>query len=140
MAIIRQRLSSCAEEEQIELLTLLLGRILQIQEADEKSITTVQEIAQIVQVAMPFAHKRGDAQGVVVEMLGSLPMRTEQEVAYVLDLAHNTPDEKVQKALLVALRYSQPESDAARDMLARARNSGIAAIRKAVGERLRQST
>ena len=134
---LRQRLPICAEAEQVELLNLLLGRVLQIQEADEKGPEVEREIAQIVQVALPFALADSDTRDVTLDISRYLPVRTEQEVIYVLGCVQSSRDDSLQDAFLQAVKYSFPESEQAWVALEEgARTSSSAKVHKIVKERL----
>ena len=127
----------CASAERAELLTLLLGRVLQIQEAGEPDAETAQEVRDIVQAAQPYyATADSDTQEAALDILCYLPARSEHEIVYVLDLAQQTRDDEMQQAYAHALEYAEPATDAAWAVLEDARKSNIKAIREAVERRL----
>ena len=131
-------LSNCIEIEQPELLSLLLGRVLQIQEAKEMGPKMEQELQRIVQAALPFALSSGDARDVVLDILRSLPARTEQEIAFILNLARDTQDDGIKSACAQALEYSRPASEGAWKELEQARTFSVVVVREAVEGRLRR--
>jgi hypothetical protein len=122
----------------VELLMILLGRILHIQEDEQRDQKTEQEVQHIVQVALPFAPAGGEEKEVLLDMLRFLPTRTEQEIVYVLNLAKNTQDDDMQKACAYAVRSCKPATNAAWTQLEQARTSSIPAICEAVEWRLQQ--
>jgi hypothetical protein len=135
-----QRLSTCSFPEQVELLTLLLGRVLYIHDSDEEGIKSVEEIKRILRTALPFIQAEKDAREVVLDIVRCLPARTEQEVVYILDLAQSTQDEDLKEAYLEALRYSSPVTDGAWAALEKGGMASDPAIREVVRERFLQNS
>ncbi len=134
---VENNLSTCLPEEQGEWLMLLLGRILQIKETKDTEAKTGQEIQHIVQIVLPFAQHGADAREVTLEIIRNLPARTEQEITFILDLAHNTPDTEIKHASVAALGISRPQSDAAWALLEQAHNTeSDDVIRRAIERRL----
>ena len=135
---IEQRLQSCGETEYVELLIILLGRVLQIQEADETGPGIEQEVQRIVKASLPFAQPESDAWYIVLHIVYYLPARTEREVVYILDLTRNTQDHNIQSACAEALKCSKPVTDEAWAVLEKAKTSSITVVREAVEERLKR--
>jgi hypothetical protein len=135
---VEQRLHTCVEAEQAELLMLLLGRVLQIQENNDVDQKIEQEVQHIIQVVLPFAQSNSEAREVVLDIVRYLPARTEQEIIFVLNLAQGTQDADIQQACGNAIRRSRPVSDAAWAILEQGRTLSVAVIREAVKERLEQ--
>ena len=112
---------------------------MQIQEAEEKGSKIESEIAQIVQAVLTFAHADSDTHDAFWDICRYLPMRTEQEVVYVLDCAQNSQDESLQAAFLQAVQFSKPESDEVWAVLEKVGlSSSSAKVRKVVEERLQK--
>jgi len=135
---VEQHLHTCIETNHTELLTILLGRMLQIQEANETGTGIEQEVQRIVQATLPFAQPYTTTRDVMLDIVCYLPARMEQEVVYVLDLAGNIQDNDVQNACAEALKRSRPATDEAWAALERGQTSHIAVIRGAAEERLKR--
>ena len=124
--------------EQIELLTILLGRVLQVQKANESGHDVEREIQEIVQIIQPiFTSTRNDEiSGIVLDILSYLPARSANEIEYVLQLINDATDERIQIACASALRYASPGTPEAWTALEVGRQSKVEVVRKAVGEGL----
>jgi len=133
-------LVSIKQAEQIDLLTILLGRLLQIVEANKVGGPVEREIQQIVHFVYPGFLSKGDdeIEEVVLDILSYVPARSANEFRFVLELAENTMDERVQRACASSLRNAEPQGDDAWDALAEGKTSPVEAIRKVVEERLKQ--
>src|SRR6266568_1273566 len=131
-------LSRCASRGQIELLTILLGRVLQVQKANESGHDVEREIQETVQIIQPiFTSTRNDEiSGIVLDILSYLPARSANEIEYVLQLINDATDERIQIACASALRYASPGTPEAWTALEVGRQSKVEVVRKAVGEGL----
>jgi len=98
---------SINQDEQVDLLTILLGRLLQIVEAKEVGDFVEREIQQIVHfVTAAFLYSGNDEiEGVVMDILGYLPARSANEILFVLQLAEDATDERVQRACCSFIGY-----------------------------------
>ena len=123
-----------SEEEHIELLSLVLGRILQILEGGEVSPEVEIETQNLVAKAtIPRVIER-ESVNFVKTMLSFLPARTEREIAFIVKLAQETPDSHT--AYTMALERARPVNDKAWAELEVAQTSGIAEIEQAAKTRL----
>ncbi|HEY6406815.1 MAG TPA: hypothetical protein VIY29_05040, partial [Ktedonobacteraceae bacterium] len=134
------RVVSIKQAEQVDLLTILLGRLLQIVEAKEVGDPVEREIQQIVHVVYPGFLSKGDGEieGVVLDILGYIPARSANEIRFVLELSNDAKDERVQRACASSLSDAEPQGDDAWDALAVGKTSPVEAVRKVVEERLKQ--
>jgi len=124
--------------EQVDLLTILLGRVLQVQEVGESGNDVEREIREIVQtIQLVFISTHNDEiSGIVLDILSCLPARSANEIQYVLQLANDATDERIQTACTDALRYAEPETTEAWNALELGRQSKVEGVRKVVEERL----
>ena len=119
------------QEEFLDLLTILLGRLLQIQEANEITEAVEREIQQIAKIAydgLSSVHNK-EVRHAMLEILSYLPARSSTEIKFVLKLAEGTSDENIQSACAVALRRAQPETSQAKDVLQIAARSSVEIVR-----------
>ena len=111
-----QSLPTADETEAIDLCTILLGRVLQIQETNESAQAIVEETQRIVETARQALAKTSSIQKelreALLDILRYLPARSGEEIAFVRQLAENSVDQEVQQALVQALRSARPYKDA----------------------------
>jgi hypothetical protein len=120
------------------LLTILLGRILHIEEAEEMGSEVEREVQTIIQAISPtFTQGMEELVGeAALDILRYLPLRTANEISYVLDFVGKAEDEQVQAAVAQALKYAKPKTEEAKQALSVGKNSPVEAVRKAVEIRL----
>ena len=127
--------------EQIDLLAILLGRELHIvEDLDEVSDEVEGETRQIVQAmyAVFTRTKSDEVREAALDIVRYLPARSANEIEYVLGLAKDMADARIQKACADALEFAIPKTDEAWDALALGKGSGVEAVRKAVEGRLKR--
>ena len=124
--------------EQADLLSLLLGRVLHIVEENQQGELIEREVHQIVQTTFPVFTSASDnlIHNAALDILRYLPARSVAEITDVLSLAEEAEDEQVQQACAMALQYSNPETEEAWRTLESGRQSRIMEVRKAVEERI----
>ena len=125
-------------EVQVDYLFILLGRVLHIEEAKEGGVVIEAEIHEIVQSVYPSFTSASDerVRAAALDILRYLPLRTANEITYVLALAHKTTDQQVQSAIAGALVYANPQTPTDKNSLELGRKSPVEVVRKAVEERL----
>ena len=98
------------------------------------------EIRQIVQLVYPGFLSSGDdeIEEVVLDILSYVPARSANEIRYVLELAKDATDKRVQRACASSLNSARPQGDDAWDALAEGKTSPVEAVRKVIEERLKQ--
>jgi hypothetical protein len=126
--------------QHIDMLTILLGRLRQIEQIDEKGTVVEQEIQQIVHVALTefISAKSNEVSEAALDILRYLPIRSGNEVNYILELAEDAQDEKVQKAYALAIKFSKIERGETWTTLENGRRSNVPEVRMAVEERLQR--
>jgi hypothetical protein len=129
--------------EQVELLTILLCRLLQIEDADEMGNEIEQEMALLINAALGYlttdtTNEAIEVNGVVLDMLKYLPLRSANEITNTLTLAEGSADTRVQDACAYALYYARPETNEAWMALERGKESKLEAVRQNVGVVLRR--
>jgi hypothetical protein len=127
-------------EEQVDILTILQGRVLQISNAEEKGEGIEREIQQIVQSVYPIFTSASDNLlcEAAMDILYYLPARSPHEIQYVLSLAEDAKDKRVQQACAWSLEFTRPETEAAWAALEAGKQSKVMAVRTAVEKRLRR--
>ena len=122
--------------EQRDALLVLLGRVLQVQEPDERGEAVEQEVQEIgKRVVALLSHERDcDYQEIVLEIVRSLPARTGAEIGFILRLAEQTGSEHIQNACATALRRARPTVDESWDMLEAGRRLASEPIQAAIDE------
>lgn len=118
----------------VDLFTILLGRVLQMNAAKEQGGTIERELGQLVQVVCDSFAAAGNEEEreAALDILRYLPVRTENEVRSVLRLAERAADERVQQACAAAVAYAHPETPLAWAALEEGRHSAIKLVREAV--------
>ncbi len=109
----KQKLLSADPAQYIDLLTILLGRILQFQEANQMGDSVEHEICQIVDIVLDvFASKNANEfEGIeaTLDIIRYLPARSADEVLFILQLAEDTMDARIHTACSESLRHSNPD-------------------------------
>jgi len=118
----------------VDLLTILLGRVLQMKRAQEQGEIIERELGQLVQVACDSFASAGneEVREAALDILRYLPMRSEHEITSVLQLAERVDDERVEQACALAVEYAEPETPQARAALEAGGWSAIKPVRNAV--------
>ena len=98
------------------------------------------EIQRIVHFVYPGFLSRGDdeIQDVVLDILRYVPARSVNEIRYVLELAKDATDKRVQRACASSLSSARPQGDDAWDALAEGKTSPVQVVREVIEERLKQ--
>ena len=124
----------------IDLLTILLGRILQISEAKEMGSAIEGELQHLAQVACDRAIATGNnaVREVALDMLRYLPARSVNEVNMVLGLAERASDERIRGACADAIRSARPETPDPWAALEAGKGSRVQVVRDAVEECLKR--
>jgi hypothetical protein len=132
----KQKLLSADPAQYIDLLTILLGRILQFQEASQMGDSVEHEIRQIVDVVLDvFTSKNANEfEGIeaTLDIIRYLPARTADEVFFILQLAKDTTDTRIHIACSEALRHANPDLPQVLKALGTGKQSPIKVIRYAV--------
>ena len=128
------------QSEQVDLLSILLGRILQIAEANEKGESVEREVRQVVQYVYPTFTASSDplVSDAALDILRYLPVRSANESRYVLSLVEQASEQQIWQACALALQYADPETEEAWRALEAGKRSSKKAVREAVEERIRQ--
>lgn len=119
----------------IDMLEILLGRVLQIQESNELDSVIEQEVQQIIQCANNNCTSIDDeVREAALDILRYLPVRFAKEIKVVLQLAEGATNSDVRQAYAASLRRARLGKDDidARKELEMARNSYIDEVREAV--------
>ena len=134
-----QRLTRSDSAESLDLLTILLGRLLQIRGADESDEAIEQELQRLAHAACAaLVTADFEKTEVGLTIVRSLPARSAKEIRFVTRLAEETADEGVQRACAQSLQNSVPRDSEAWGMLEAAAKSFIEVIRMAAAERMKQ--
>lgn len=139
--IVRKRLSTVSAGESVDLLAMLMGRVLRVQEAEEKPGDVALELEEIAQAAL--AHYRTTQQDDMVrqaalDVLRYLPARAESEVRLLLQWAEQGQDEQLAEAYAFALQYADPKQAGMKKALTEGRKSSHRAVREVVEQLLRR--
>ena len=134
----RTGLSSADTVQEADMLTILIGRVLYIGEANETGKAVRQEIEQIVDgvIAVLQATRENEVKEAALDVLRYLPVRSADEIAYVVRLAEGTTDSSVQEACAYALLFADKEKDDVKAALEMAKRSRVEAIRRRAEEML----
>ncbi len=127
--------------EDIDLLTILMGRILQIQEqkATGKAVETeVQRLMAVVLGYLVSGSVDTEPREAVLDVVRYLPARTANEVRFVLQTINGTADSGVHAAGAYALRIARPKDTEAWQELEQGKLSSVGEVRKAVEEALQR--
>lgn len=126
--------SASNTDEQVDILTILVGRLLYIIEAHNMGENIEQEIRQITRTALYFLDSTNtqDIIEIALDILRFLPTRTANEITFVLQQAECTTDQHLQTAYRRVLRYAEPYDKAAWDTLAEGQLSHVQFIQEAV--------
>ena len=135
-------LNSTNEELRADLLLVLLGCVLQVQEAETTNNTVVdeQEVQHIAGIAIQcfLSATVQDVQDAALDILRYLPARTINEIHFVVTQAEQAQDLQVRGAYCEALRYAQPEDDIAKKVLEKVgKDAQVAQVREAARRALR---
>ncbi len=122
--------------EQRDALLVLLGRVLQIQEAGARDSAAAQEVREIVDTVIPLLSQEGESeyQEIILEIVRSLPARTGGEIGFILRLAERTGSALIQHACAIALKRARPTAEEGWDILEAGRTLDIEPIRAAIDE------
>lgn len=117
-----------------------MGRVLRIQEVEEKPGNAINELQEIARVAMgSYQIARDDeAREAALDVLRYLPARSESEAALLLSLAEDAPDERERKAILEAAQRGNLKDDGVRKTLQTGGQSKHKTVRDTVEQLLRE--
>jgi hypothetical protein len=122
----------------VDLLTILLGRILQVLEIDKTNTVIEDGIRQIVDVAIDaLASKSADEYEAIeatLDIMRYLPVRSADEVLFVLQLTKDTTDRRIHTACSESLRRANPDAPEVRTALEAGKQSPVKVICYAVEE------
>ncbi len=137
---VRKRLSAVSIDESVDLLVILMGRVLQVQEAEEKPGVVAQELEEIAQavLAQYQTMQQDDGKQAALDVLRYLPARAEGEVRSLLQLAEQGQDEQVAAACAQALQYADTKQVGVKKALSEGRKSSHRAVREVVERLLRK--
>jgi hypothetical protein len=120
----------------VDLLTLLLGRILQFQEADNMEKSAEKEIRQIADIALDTLTTKRDIalEGIeaTLDIIRYLPAHSADEVFFILQLAEDTTDTRIHTACSESLRHANPDLPEILKALETGKQSSIKVIRYSV--------
>jgi hypothetical protein len=121
-------------------LILLLGRVLQVQESDTANGSVEQEIQEIVKMTLTPSLREGnpECQEIILEIVRSLPARTNDEIRFVLQTAGSTNDTQIQNFCAFALRRARPDTEEGWQALESGLKSDLEVIRLAAKEALKR--
>lgn len=133
-------LNIATDWEKSLLLNILMGRLLFIQQKNVAGEEIEQEVQSLSEAALQcYAQAEPteiELRESALDVVYSIPTRTANEIAYVLQLAHGHQETEIQWACVVALERARPLDEAAWVALEQGQNSPIAEVRKAVNERM----
>jgi hypothetical protein len=125
--------------ESIGLLLFLLEYVYQIGETNETGEEVEQKLQQIAQIACRDLDSPNHAETEVrLNIIRSLPIRSVNEFAFVVHLAEETTDERLQQACACALEQSAPQTSKEWEKLETVTQSSVAVISTAAAKRLKQ--
>lgn len=123
----------------VDLLMILLGRVLQIQEADERGDTITRELQQLAwTVCSDLDPLKEDETEVRLDIIRSLPSRSANEIIFVVRLAGEDTHEQIHQACAEALRDAKPQTSEDWKALEVATQSSLTVISTAAEECLKQ--
>ncbi|HZO74930.1 MAG TPA: hypothetical protein VFB60_22175, partial [Ktedonobacteraceae bacterium] len=127
------------ETQTADLLLILLGRVLEIQEEEKTGQDIESEVKQIVQVALDSIASASSEEvcEAALDIIRYMPVRTANEVEFVLQLTEKVADERVQRACVEAIRFARLNAEGKAALETR-KQSGVKMLREAVERRLRQ--
>lgn len=103
---------SVTPTETIDLLLILLGRLLQIQEEEDETSQSIEkelhELAQMVGHDLSSCNE--DEVEIRLEIIRSLPTRSVNDIKFIVLLATEATDERIRGACAHALRYAAPKT------------------------------
>ena len=124
-----------------DLLTILMGRILLLQEQNKVGREVEIEVQRLADVPLKtLATQRGDEEvrQAALDVVRYLPARTVGEISFVLQIADGTNDQGLLKACADALQHARPMDNVAWDALERGRNAAAEVVKKAVEQALKR--
>ena len=97
--------------QQVNLLGIIMGRMLHIEEAEEMGDAVEREVQQLVNGigAVLRTRPRDEVKEAALDVLRYLPVRSANEVRYVARLVEGTRDTSVQEACAGALSRAKPK-------------------------------
>ncbi|HET8845148.1 MAG TPA: hypothetical protein VFN35_26980, partial [Ktedonobacteraceae bacterium] len=136
---IDHQLINCSKEEEcLELLLLMLGRVLQIQEGEEVSPEVEAETQHLLARAMMTRIAGPKAVKVIKDLFSYLPARTKGEIEFIIRLSQEKHDADRHRTCALALLRAQPCDNEAWEALEAIQTVGIDVIEKIVKARLKQ--
>jgi hypothetical protein len=113
----RTRLPFAINNESVDLLAILLGRVLYIEKLQEKPDYAINELHEIVRAVMGSYHivRDDEAREVALLVLCYLSALSESEAALVLKLAEDMLDEQERGTMLEAIRSANLKEDSVRE-------------------------
>ena len=123
----------------VDLLMILLGRVLQIREADERGDTITRELQQLAwTVCSDLDPLKEDETEVRLDIIRSLPSRSANEIMFVVRLSEEDTHEQIHQACAEALRDAKPQTSQDWKALEVATQSSLTVISTAAEECLKQ--
>lgn len=125
-------------ELQPDLLQILLGRIIQMQEMENIGKEFEEEVQLIIQTVTPYLTSTApDLHYAALNVLRYIPTRTENEIRFVVMGAEQTEDKQVRDAYCSALQKAQPIGESEEQMIKEiGKLSPVAEVRMAVERNL----
>ncbi|HLH62836.1 MAG TPA: hypothetical protein VKV20_14235 [Ktedonobacteraceae bacterium] len=135
-----QLLTFAQSTERLDLLTILLGRVLQIREGEEVGDAVDWELQQIVRVTLSsfLSTESGEVREIALTILRSLPTRSTKEIEMVLKVAEESDCNPIKQACATALAETSSRTPTVREKPILGLSSNGAIARSTVEEHLRK--
>ena len=129
----------CAPD--IDLLTILMGRLLQLQENDETGPVVEAEVHMLANAALrclTIGSIDAEIRESALDVIRYLPMRTESEVQFVWQVVSRATERNIYDACAYALGRARPKDNKAWEALSQEQTSQVKEIRQAVASVLQR--
>ena len=124
-----------------DLLTILMGRILLLQEQEKVGNQVELEVQGLAAVALKTIaeqHVDEEVRQAALDVVCYLPARTVGEINFVLRIVNDTNNQALSGACAFSLERARPMDNAAWDALEQGRSAAANEVRKAVEKTLRR--
>lgn len=133
---VRGMLSAQDTSTTAELLPLIMGRLLQMQEEGEPAaqFQEIQELAASTLACLPVGNGADEIVWSVSDVVSSLPTRTANEIHFVHQIALDSQDVRLRQACARALRSARPGDEGAWEEIRQCQTSMVEEMRNVAGE------
>jgi hypothetical protein len=129
--------------QKVDLLMILMGRMLQVQETDEMGQGIEEEVQRLAIIALDYLKQGGGDIEVIeaaLDVIHSLPARTAGEIQFVWQVVDGTTDSRIHVACARALLSAKPKDGRAWKELEKGKTSSVKEVRDAVEEIYKKSS